>query len=117
MELRASRCFFWPGMSDDIKNIRNNCLSCNESQPSNLNLLPVAIEEPSYPFQDICIDYCSYAEVCYGVMVNRYSMWPAVWRAKDRTFSEWLIDFFTVFGIPEIIRNNSGSEFLSKRSI
>ena len=28
MELRASRCFFWPGMTNDIKNIRNNCLSC-----------------------------------------------------------------------------------------
>ena len=66
-------------MTKDIKNVQNNCLSCNKSQPSNPNLLPVAIEEPTYPFQDICNDYCNYAGVCYGVMVDRYSMWPAGW--------------------------------------
>ena len=49
MELRASRCFFWPGMTNDIKKIRENCLSCNESMPSNPNLPQVAIEEPEFP--------------------------------------------------------------------
>ena len=33
MELRASHIFFWPNISEDIKIIRDNCLSCNESQP------------------------------------------------------------------------------------
>ena len=113
MELRASRCVFWPGMKADIKKTRDNCLSCNESQPSNPNLPPVAIKEPAYPFQDICIDYCQYAGFKYGVMVDRYSGWPAVWLARDRTFSEWLIEFCTLFGIPEIISTDGGPEFHS----
>merc|ERR1712015_465741 len=74
---------------------------------------PVEIEEPEYPFQDICIDYCSYAGVRYGVMVDRYSMWLAVWRARDRSFSEWLTEFCTIFGIPKVISTDGGPEFLS----
>ena len=42
-----------------------------------------------------------------------YSMWPAVWHARDRSFSEWLIEFCTIFGIPEVISMDGGSEFMS----
>ena len=74
MMLWANMNFFWLGMMGDIKKYRNMCLSCNECQPSNPNLPPKLIEEPLYPFQDICIDYCNYAGHKYGVMVCHLRM-------------------------------------------
>ena len=73
MELRAGKLWFWPGMASNIQGFKNNCLSCNECQPSNSDLPPQKIVEPVYPFQDICIDYCSYAGHKYGIMVCQYS--------------------------------------------
>ena len=113
MMLRANRNFFWPGMTGDIKKYRNMCLSCNECQPSNPNLPPKLIEEPLYPFQDICVDYFNYAGHKYGVMVCRFSGWPAVWKANDTSFSNWLRTFCSMFGIPEIISTDGGPEFMS----
>ena len=49
-------------------------------------------------------------------MVDRYSGWPAVWLARDRTFSEWLIEFCTMFGIPEVISTDGGPEFHSNEA-
>ena len=46
-------------------------------------------------------------------MVDRYSMWPAVWRARDRSFSECLTEFCTIFGIPKVISTDGGPKFLS----
>ena len=111
MELRAGKLWFWPGMASDIQGFKNNCLSCNECQPSNSDLPPQKIVEPVYPFQDICIDYCSYAGHKYGVMVDRFSGWPCVWKAKDITFADWLEQFCQMCGIPETVSTDGGPEF------
>ena len=32
---RAETCVYWPGMTRDIKNVRERCVSCNTVAPSN----------------------------------------------------------------------------------
>jgi len=113
MILRAQSSFFWPGMQADIQRKRDSCISCMESAPSLSALPPHPPMRPEYPFQSICLDYCHYAGQKYGVMVDRFSNWPCVWRAKSQSASEWLNDFCMRFGIPEEISTDGGPEFMS----
>ena len=76
MNLFAEDNFFWPGITNDITKIRETCWSCNENAPSLSNLPPQPVNELTYPFQMICIDYCSYAGKRYGIGVDRYSNFP-----------------------------------------
>ena len=68
---------------------------------------------PEYPFQSICIDYCHYAGHKYGVMVDRFSNWPCLWKAKLTLVAEWLNSFCMQFGIPVEITTDGGPEFTS----
>ena len=68
---------------------------------------------PEYPFQSICIDYCHYAGHKYGVMVDRFSNWPCVSKAKTQSITEWLTSFCMQFGIPEELSTDGGPEFTS----
>ena len=82
MILRAQSSFFWPVIQADIQRKRDSCISCMESAPSHSPLPPCPLMRLEYPFQSICIDYCHYAGHRYGVMVDRFSNWPCIWKAK-----------------------------------
>ena len=76
-----------------------------ESVPSLSPLPPHPPMRPEYPFQSICIDYCHYAGHRYGLMVDQFSNWPCVWKAKSTSAAEWLNSFCMQLGIPEEISN------------
>ena len=113
MILRAQSSLFWPGIQADIQRKRDSCISCMESAPSNSALPPRPPVRPEYPFQSICIDYCFHAGHKYGVMVDRFSNWPCVWKASKKSVVEWLTSFCARFGIPEEISSDGGPEFTS----
>ena len=113
MVLRAQSAFFWPGIQADIQRRRDSCISCMESAPSQSQLPPRPLMRPEYPFQAICIDYCHYAGHRYGVMIDRFSNWPCVWKAKTQSAAEWLNSFCMQFGIPEEVSTDGGPEFTS----
>ena len=60
---------------------------CNQMAPSQAALPPTPPILAAYPFQCICADYQG---MNYLVIVDRYSNWPIVWRARDG--SKGLID-------------------------
>ena len=113
MILRAQKSFFWPGIQSDIQRKRDSCISCMESAPSHSSMPPHPPTRPEYPFQSICIDYCHYAGHRYGVMVDRFSNWPCVWKASNRSAADWLMSFCATFGVPEEISTDGGPEFTS----
>ena len=115
MNLFAEKNFFWPNITNDIKSLRENCWSCNENAPSMSKLPPQPQDDPTYPFEKICVDYCSYAGKRYGVAVDRYSNFPIVWRADTQSCSDWLHDFCMLFGVPEEMSPDGGPEFMSGR--
>ena len=47
MERRARATVFWPGMTQDIHNIRDSCDHCNRNAPSQATTPPVALP-PAY---------------------------------------------------------------------
>ena len=115
MTARAESCIFWPGITGDIKATRENCMACNRCAPSNPDAPPKQPSVPEHPFQSICADYFSYRGVPYVIIVDRYSGWPIVTRAKDGATGliHALKDAATTFGIPEELSSDGGTEFTS----
>ena len=83
MTSKAEASIFWPGITNDIQAIRAICPHCNRMAPSQAALPPIPPTLPEYPFQCICADYFHYQGHTYLVIVDRYSNWPIVERAKD----------------------------------
>ena len=113
MAARAASTVFWPGITPAIIALRETCNHCNRMAPSQPSAPPSPIVPPAYPFQCVCADFFHHKGVNYLVIVDRYSNWPIVERAREG--SKGLIDClrrtFATFGIPDEIATDGGPEF------
>ena len=116
MGLRAQESVWWPGCGEDIKGVRDGCVSCTRSAPSQPALPPVRPPMPEFPFQLVSSDYFAYGGHSYLLLVDRYSGWPVVRRCKDETAAELvtaLREYFCVYGTPEEIATDGASVYKS----
>ena len=115
MTSKAEASIFWPGITNDIYATRANCSHCNRMAPSQAALPPTPPTLPEYPFQCICADYFHYQGYTYLVIIDRYSNWPIVERAKDG--AQGLINIlrhtFATYGIPDELSSDGGPEFVA----
>lgn len=113
MTARADSTVFWPGITRAILALRETCNHCNRMAPSQPSAPPLPTVPPAYPFQCICADFFHHKGVNYLVVVDRYSNWPIVERAREG--SKGLIDClrrtFATFGIPDECATDGGPEF------
>ena len=115
MSLRAQESVWWPGCGEDIKRVREGCVSCTRSAPSQPALPPVRPPTPEFPFQLVSSDYFAYGGHLYLVLVDRYSDWPVVRRCKEETAAELITclrEYFCVCGTPEGIATDVASIFM-----
>lgn len=103
MTARAEASIFWPGISADIRDTRDNCTDCNRTAPSQAAMPPTPPDIPAYPFQHLCADYFHYRGCNYLVIVDRHSNWPIVERAMEgsKGLIQTLRKTFSTFGIPD----------------
>ena len=113
MIARAESSVYWPGFSKDITDIRSRCAECNKNAPSNPSAPPTPAILLVYPFQCICADFFLHGGKQYLVIVDRYSNWPIVREAHSGATGliSCLKDTFAIFGIPEELASDGGSEF------
>ena len=115
MTARAEISIFWPGMTEDIAKVRNECGHCHRMSPSQPAAPPTRPILPVYPFQAICSDFFSYKGVHYVVVVDRYSNWPII--AKTLAGGAGLINIlrqtFMTYGTPEELASDGGPEYTS----
>lgn len=80
--------------------------------PSQAALPPTPAE---YPFQCVCADYFHYQCRNFLVVIDRYSNWPIVERAKDgaQGLINVLRSTFATYGIPDELASDGGPEFVS----
>ena len=104
---------YWPNMAKSFQATRDNCNWCIRRAPSHAKLPPAEIEEPNAPMESICIDFAMIDGDRFGIMVDRYSNWPAVWSCKGTSLCHWLRKHIENFGAPRIISTDRGREFES----
>ena len=116
MTLRAQSSVWWPGITPQIKEVRDKCRTCHENTPSQPSAPPQPLPQPDYPFQQIAADYFQAGGHHYLVIVDRFSGWPAVQFCGNSSGSsvklrEWLRQYFGTYGIPEELSTDGGLTF------
>lgn len=113
MIARADISIYWPGITRDIADTRASCAQCHTMAPSQASLPPVTPPQATYPFQLLCADYFTYRGFNYLVIVDRFSNWPILERARDgaKGLVDSLRKTFSTFGIPDELASDGGPEF------
>ena len=81
--------------------------------PSQATLTPNPPTPTKYPFQCICADFFHHRGHNYLVIIDRYSNWPIVERARDGAIGliNILRHTFATYGIPDELSSDGGPEF------
>lgn len=114
----------WPKMKDDIKEYINKCHSCQLNKSSAQNAkAPMQIATTSErPFQRISIDIVGPLPITetgnrFAVTMQddltKYSFARPCPNHESKTIANILIEFITIFGIPESILSDNGTDFTS----
>ena len=118
MEQRARAIVYWPGMSTDIRNIRDRCADCNRNAPRQAATPPLPTTPPSTPFEAVFADFFAYGGRHYLVIGDRLSGWVEVFGSPAGTtlagaagLIRHLRSFFATFGVPEELSSDGGPEF------
>ena len=118
MRARAMGSAYWPDITTDIVRIRDQCTHCYRMTKSNPMQPPSDLTLPDYPFQMISSDSFTYNSKEYVVIVDRYSIWPMVYRSESG--AEGLIkrlwETFVTFGIPEEMISDGGPQFTAGKT-
>ena len=122
---RVLQYFYWPGISRDIKQYCRSCRVCQSVGKPNQNpavapLKPISVA--GEPFSHVIID-------CVGPLPktregNQYLLtimcgntrFPEafpLWNIKAPKIVKALIKFFTLFGLPQSVQSDQGSNFMS----
>ena len=109
MGLRAEQSLYWPGFWTEIERTRAECSTCQKIAPSQAKLPPVEPLVPNYPFEHICIDYMSLNGHEFGVVVDRYTGWPGVYRgSKGYDVTQFLAKLCEDYGVPISCTSDGG---------
>ena len=118
MTERAQQSVWWPGITPQIKEMRDKCKNCTEHAPSQPSAPPLPLPQPDYPFQFLVSDYFQEGGNHYLVLADRFSGWPTVQFCGGSTSSavklvENLRAYFSMHGIPEEIATDGGSTYMA----
>ncbi len=112
----AQQLYFWPGMTNDIKQSVDNCAQCQEMKPSQQVERTVEHDKPFAPMSHMGLDMFSLKGKDWLICVDEYSGWPfAAKMSKTSTeaITEQLSDWFEQFGWPSFLRSDNGPQFRS----
>ena len=118
MSLRAYEAVYWPGITNDIENVRNACRTCHRNAPSQQKAPPMAPEIPQHPFEMIYADFFELQGNHYLIVGDRLSGWTEVVKVKPGTakagskgLCQALRKMFVSFGVPKELSSDGGPEF------
>ena len=121
MHLQAQSIAFWPGMTNDITNKRNQCHHCNRNAPSQASTPSEPADPPSCPFEHIFADFFDFGGHHYLVAGDRLSGFTEVFHtpkgssnAGARGLVKCLRKWFATFGVPRQLSSDGGPEFTAE---
>lgn len=120
--------FFWPRMAADTKTYCKACVPCKTSKATNINSTPPMGSQKKFcdhPWQLITLDYVGPfppsgkgRSTCLLVLTDVFTKFVLVQPFRQATAST-LVQFleqavFLLFGVPEMILTDNGTQFTSK---
>ena len=75
MHANAKERFFWPGLSADITQRRDQCKRCNENAPSQTEEPSIVTPDPKVPFEQVATDLYQIGNHYYLIYADCFSGW------------------------------------------
>ncbi len=117
-KLRANLIVYWPGINNDIENTIRSCKQCQDHLPSQSKEPIITKPRPSRPFQEIAVDFCSYAGQDFLITVDCYTDWPDIIHMRNNTttpqLTATLLKAFCRTGAPDVVWSDQGPQFTAK---
>ena len=113
---RAKRDIWWPGMSNDIAHMVNNCLTCQKELPTPTeSLAPSSL--PERPWEKLGMDLFDLNGQTYLLVVDYFSRWIDVMDITRDKSSQATVNalkvLFSTHGYPDLIISDNGPQFAS----
>ena len=112
----AQDLFYWPGYSNDIKQMIENCRICQKHLPSQ-PLEPFCIDPCTFPMERVHADLFDFHNKFWLIIVDKYSGFPFVEQLKNGTtesVTAQLDKWFLEFGYPTGLISDNGPAFRDK---
>lgn len=113
---KIKRRYYWPNMKNDIRNNINQCENCLKVKYDRvplkleINLTPTA----NRPLQIIHIDSITLDKTKFLTIIDTFSRYVQIYKivgAQGVEIANKLLNYFSQFGVPEIIVSDNGGEF------
>lgn len=112
---RARACIWWPGITQDVKAIVENCSFCQEHRPTQVREPLICTAMPEQPWERVAADLCSLKGRSYLVVADYFSRYIEVAYLGQSTKSLPVISkmkaIFARWGIPSEVVSDNGPQF------
>lgn len=114
--------YFWKGMTNDIKNYVDSCVTCqrNKIQRKNFQAPMVITSQSSEPFERISMDLVSYSDISDNnnkyvlTLQDDLTRFVQAYPIPDKeaiTVAKELLTFCQHYGVPKRFHSDQGTEF------
>ena len=110
----ARQAFYWPRMINDIGQIIQQCLPCQQTRDKHEQMEPMVLDVADKPMESVGIDLFHFGGKEWLVVVDRYSGFLWVTRLTNThtgAIVKTLEDLFVRVGFPGRIRSDGGPQF------
>ena len=117
MVRRAHKYLFWIGMTQEIKQLAQNCDICYEFKARNQKEPLKQHHDGSYPYEKVGVDLCEFKGRNYLITVDYFSNFIEADYMMTTTSAQVIICLkrhFARYGIPKCLVSECGSQFTSK---
>ena len=115
--LRARNIVFWPKITNDIQQLIENCMICQEYGKSQ-QLIGTAQELPPFPWHTLVTDLFYFKRVDFLIVADVFSKYILVRKLPSSTSAAMCIELsmiVTKLGLPHIIKSDNGPCYNSKK--
>ena len=115
---RAKSVVYWPGYTEQIRNLVAGCSICQERRHNNPAQSLYPAEIPEYPFQRVATYFFQLAGKDYLLAVDYFSKWSCVVEMSSNTSAATIKELdkiFIDFGVPEVLLSDNGPQFGSAK--
>jgi len=119
MKARARLSVYWPGLDKSLRNYLDTCHYCRIHAPSQPREPLLLAPSPSWPYDQVAVDYFDFAGKCYLVFVDRFSSNIHIFHfPPGRSTARHLISscrsIFLQYGAPRELASDGGRQFVSQ---
>lgn len=114
---RARGLLYWPKINQDIENLIENCLVCQQLQNSNKKQTLIPHEMPKLPYEKLGSDIFEWNKELYILIVDYFSKYIEISKISSTSAGNVISVLKSTFarhGIPKLLISDNGPPFNSK---